>query len=185
MRFNEVKKVAAERYKSGKPPMFSTIVSSWSDVTSPWLFHCIFPCAWGSGRVLYFQRKRWVWSNVRTEIHWIWGAEPQSSFCSWLLCLQHWSNQNLGFESFWKGFVAQLPSPCARAVWNWRYSAHPSRLVPKNTAFPILCLQYQLDPYFIRTWAAIVPKFSITTGFSPSLVGFALISAVVRFIQIS
>lgn len=109
----------------------------------------------------------------------------QASSCSWPLCLHHWSNQNLGFELFWKGFVAQLPSPCARAAWGRRYSAHPSGFVPKNTAFPSFCLQYQLDPHFIRTWTAIVLKFSITADFSPSLPGFTPISAVVRFIQIS
>lgn len=70
MYFNEAKKVAAERYKSEKPPMFSTIVSSWSDVTSPWLFPYIFsmPADVVMFFAFSFKRKRWVWIDVEIEM---------------------------------------------------------------------------------------------------------------------
>lgn len=70
MDFNEAKKVAAERYKSEKPLMFSTVVSSWSDVTSPLRFPCVFLLL--ADVVLSFpfslKRKRRVWICVGVEM---------------------------------------------------------------------------------------------------------------------
>lgn len=116
---------------------------------------------WSCSLLLALKGKDEFESMLGLKCQWIWGAEPWSSFCSWLLCLHNWSNQNLGFELFWKGSVTRIPFLCARTVWDSRYSARPSPFAPKNIVFPILCLQYQCDPNFTKTWTDAKQKFSI------------------------